>query len=87
MGCPLCTRWGMILVISGLGALFLSNLYPFLMYISIGLIISAYIVPSLLPRLSQKYAACDADAKSDPTGACSVERTPTDVDQPGSILK
>ena len=79
MGCPLCTRWGMILVISGLGTLFLSNLYPFLMYISIGLIISAYVVPALLPRVSKKYSACDADAKSDPTGACGINAGRTDT--------
>ena len=81
MGCPLCTRWGLILVISGLSAMFLSNLYPFLMYVSIGLIVAAYIVPSILPRVSKKYAACDAEASSNPTGACTIDSIPKETEQ------
>lgn len=70
MGCPLCTRWGMILMFSGLGAFLLSNFYSFLFYIGFGLIIAAYIVPFLLPKLSPKASACEA--------SCSVDEKTTE---------
>ena len=50
MGCPLCTPWGLILVISGMAAVVLSSFLPFLIYIGIGLVVAAYIVPFLITR-------------------------------------
>lgn len=66
VGCPLCTKTGLVLIIIGFSILFLGTMSIFpkdlTMWLGLGIIISAYIVPNVI-----KSKTCD-------TGSCSIEQ-------------
>jgi len=58
MQCPICSSYGLLLIIVGFTVIFLSTFYSILVYPGLGIIISAYFVPSLLTKYTKKGAGC-----------------------------
>jgi len=61
---------GLALLISGMILMLLSSSYHFLFYVGLGSVISAYIVPSLYARYTEKGRKC--------TDSCSVPKNSED---------
>jgi hypothetical protein len=63
MQCPMCNPYGLLLILIGFTVILLSAFYNLLMYIGLVILVSAYIVPSIISRYTNKSTACKLPAK------------------------
>ncbi len=70
MGCPLCTRWGMIFFISGIVLIIVGLYIKYIYYLGLLLIVSAYVVPFILSRYTDRGSRC--------ASSCGVEKIGND---------
>ena len=65
VGCPLCTKTGLVLIIIGFSILFLGSMqiFPtdFTMWLGLGVIISAYIVPNFMKTKTCADGSCNIE--------------------------